>query len=428
MRAKLGDRLPLFSEADKELLVGSRDFFAQNFYNAFYVSDATTYEIEDPLMPFWSRDLGIVSSGWNPHTGEQIGLQGESTWLFETPGAIRNLLVWIHERYLRHGKELSWRDGGGGSGGDPFLAADALNDDEGRTAAEPLPLYITENGCSAPGESEMPLPAVLNDRYRVAFYFEYLTEVAAAVRKVQEVSNARGKAQRSSFVKGYFAWSLLDNFEWADGYHMRFGLHYVDFSKIDRPRHAKASATWYRRLLLALPTATSATDTITKGAASEEEAAAAEPAMAASFGFTSFLLGASVLIVVVTGSGTLAQAMKRLALSKRQLHDNATRLQERENKVRPRGVPRLRDEETKLAEGESGERSRWIGTVDASAVELTSSFSLPSYHLGAYEDGTYSGDAAKGEKKGSTRMRDAPGISIYLPFGSGPRHKYEQLG
>ena len=93
-------------------------------------------------------------------------------------------------------------------------------------------------------------------------------------------------------------------------------------------------------------------------------------------------------------------------------------------------VPRLRDEETKLTDGESGERSHWIDTVDASAVELTSSFSLPSYHLGAYEhgDATPNRDAARGEKKGSTRMRGAPGISIHLPFGSGPRHKYEQLG
>ena len=43
--------------------------------------------------------------------------------------------------------------------------------------------------------------------------------------------------------------SLLDNFEWADGYRMRFGLHHVDFNDPSRPRKAKASAAWYTALI-----------------------------------------------------------------------------------------------------------------------------------------------------------------------------------
>ena len=46
-------------------------------------------------------------------------------------------------------------------------------------------------------------------------------------------------------MKGYMAWSLLDNFEWAFGYRCRFGMHYVDFAN-GQTRYMKNSAYWYR--------------------------------------------------------------------------------------------------------------------------------------------------------------------------------------
>ena len=49
-------------------------------------------------------------------------------------------------------------------------------------------------------------------------------------------------------VRGYFAWSLLDNFEWAQGYTKRFGLVYVDY-KNGLTRHPKSSAYWFLRFL-----------------------------------------------------------------------------------------------------------------------------------------------------------------------------------
>ena len=48
-------------------------------------------------------------------------------------------------------------------------------------------------------------------------------------------------------LKGYFAWSLLDNFEWAEGYLRRFGLTYVDYAT--QQRRLKASGIWYREFL-----------------------------------------------------------------------------------------------------------------------------------------------------------------------------------
>lgn len=49
-------------------------------------------------------------------------------------------------------------------------------------------------------------------------------------------------------VKGYFAWSLLDNFEWASGYTVRFGIHYVDY-KNGLKRYPKLSAHWFKKFL-----------------------------------------------------------------------------------------------------------------------------------------------------------------------------------
>ena len=49
-------------------------------------------------------------------------------------------------------------------------------------------------------------------------------------------------------VKGYFAWSLLDNFEWSSGYTVRFGINFVDY-KDGLRRHPKLSALWFKNFL-----------------------------------------------------------------------------------------------------------------------------------------------------------------------------------
>ena len=50
-------------------------------------------------------------------------------------------------------------------------------------------------------------------------------------------------------VKGYTAWSLMDNFEWAQGYSERFGMHYVDYNDPERPRTQKESARFYAQVV-----------------------------------------------------------------------------------------------------------------------------------------------------------------------------------
>ena len=74
-------------------------------------------------------------------------------------------------------------------------------------------IYITENGCAYADEI---VEGLVNDQDRVDFYKGYLEACQNAME---------GGVQ----LKGYFAWSFMDNFEWASGYDKRFGLHYVDF-------------------------------------------------------------------------------------------------------------------------------------------------------------------------------------------------------
>ena len=87
---------------------------------------------------------------------------------------------------------------------------------------------MTESGCAWEEGG-------LEDRFRIAYYREHLRSMAQAV--------ADGVR-----VDGYFAWSLLDNFEWSSGYTKRFGLVHVDFDTLERT--PKASARWYGRLCL----------------------------------------------------------------------------------------------------------------------------------------------------------------------------------
>jgi beta-glucosidase len=99
-------------------------------------------------------------------------------------------------------------------------------------------IEITENGCAygdAPGKNGGD-----TDTRRIAYYRGYLRELAQAIKQGAD-------------VRGYHAWSLLDNFEWAEGYSKRFGLVYVDFKT--QKRTVKESGKWYAKVAIsnALP-------------------------------------------------------------------------------------------------------------------------------------------------------------------------------
>ena len=94
-------------------------------------------------------------------------------------------------------------------------------------------IYITENGCSysdGPDESNK-----VNDQRRIDYHHTHLTEIKNAIDDGVD-------------CKGYFAWSLMDNFEWAQGFSQRFGLIWVDFDSLERI--PKESYHWYKSFIL----------------------------------------------------------------------------------------------------------------------------------------------------------------------------------
>jgi len=90
------------------------------------------------------------------------------------------------------------------------------------------PIEITENGCSY---ADGPGPdGVVRDTRRIEFYAGYIEGVHRAI-------------EAGADVRGYHAWSLLDNFEWGEGYEQRFGIVWVDFAT--GKRILKESGRWY---------------------------------------------------------------------------------------------------------------------------------------------------------------------------------------
>ncbi|KXL47662.1 glycoside hydrolase family 1 protein [Acidomyces richmondensis BFW] len=186
MREQLGDRLPVFSEAERALVQGSNDFYGMNHYTTNYVKHRDTPADANDFV----GNLDILFEDVNGHV---IGPATQSTWLYSYAPGFRKLIKWISDRYGR-----------------PII-------------------YVTENGTSVKGENDLPMEKILEDDFRAEYFRTYITALAEAV----SFDNVD--------CRGYMAWSLMDNFEWAEGYVTRFGVTYVDYNG-GQKRYPKKSA------------------------------------------------------------------------------------------------------------------------------------------------------------------------------------------
>ncbi|MCB0657526.1 MAG: beta-glucosidase [Saprospiraceae bacterium] len=189
MRSRVGRRLPEISATDRDLLTGSSDFFGLNHYTTMLAAEAnqnTSSQVYGNGGLSEDQDVALsVDPDWQ---------MTEMGWAI-VPWGCRKLLQWIDDRY-QHPE-----------------------------------IVITENGCAFNDEC---IEGMVEDQQRIDFIRGYLTEVHQAINQGVNVT-------------GYFAWSFMDNFEWALGYSKRFGLHHVDFTT--QQRIPKASAKWYREVI-----------------------------------------------------------------------------------------------------------------------------------------------------------------------------------
>ncbi|XP_062077857.1 putative beta-glucosidase 41 isoform X2 [Humulus lupulus] len=197
MKKFVAERLPKISQATSKLLVGSLDFVGINHYTTLYARNDRA-RIRKFILQDALSDVAVTTTPYR--RGVAIGEKAASGWLRIVPWGIRKLTNYVKDKY-----------------GNP-------------------PVIITENGMDDPNKHYISIEKALKDERRITFHTDYLSNLSAAIR------------QDDCDIRGYFVWSLLDNWEWNMGYTVRFGLYYVDY-KNNLTRIPKHSVHWFKSLL-----------------------------------------------------------------------------------------------------------------------------------------------------------------------------------
>ncbi|GMY25874.1 beta-glucosidase 40 [Fagus crenata] len=197
MRSRVGTRLPSFSKSEASLLKGSLDFVGINYYTTFYARHNSS-DLIGKLLNDSIADSGAMTLPFKD--GKAIGDKASSIWLYIVPEGLRNLMNYIKQKY-----------------GNPLV-------------------IITENGMDDPNNPSTSIKDALKDEKRVKYHNDHLTNLLASIK------------EDGCNVRGYFAWSLLDNWEWAAGYTSRFGLYFIDY-KDKLKRYPKDSVQWFKKFL-----------------------------------------------------------------------------------------------------------------------------------------------------------------------------------
>ncbi|KAG8386226.1 hypothetical protein BUALT_Bualt03G0126900 [Buddleja alternifolia] len=197
MQKLVAERLPGITPEVSQYLKGSLDFIGINHYTTLYARNDRT-RIRKLVLQDALSDSAVMTTS-SKH-GISIGERAASHWLHIVPWGIRKLANYIKDKY-----------------GNP-------------------PVIITENGMDDPNRSHAALDKALQDEKRINYHRDYLSNISAAIREDE------------CDIRGYFIWSLLDNWEWNMGYTVRFGLYYVDF-KNNLTRTPKSSVKWFKSML-----------------------------------------------------------------------------------------------------------------------------------------------------------------------------------
>ncbi|XP_077243553.1 beta-glucosidase 46-like [Tasmannia lanceolata] len=195
MQEILGSNLPSFSRNDLDKLQKGLDFIGINHYTSFYIKDCIFSVCESGMGSSKSEGLAQLNA---QKDGIFIGEPTAMEWNHVYPQGLEKIVMYLKERY-------------------------------NNTA-----MFVTENGYADENNPNASIESFLYDDKRMEYMSSYLGALATAIRQGAD-------------VRGYFAWSLLDNFEWRFGYTKRFGLHHVDFTTLKRT--PKLSATWYRKFI-----------------------------------------------------------------------------------------------------------------------------------------------------------------------------------
>ncbi|XP_058218324.1 beta-glucosidase 18-like [Rhododendron vialii] len=193
MRRYHGNELPSFSTEERNFVKGSIDFIGINHYSTLYAKDCIR-----SVCDFQGNGHVI---GFSSVIGERNGIPiGEPTAMagfYVVPRGMEEIIDYLKERYPNK------------------------------------PIFVLENGY-AELRQDIQEQDSLVDVKRVEFHKAYLASLARAIRN-------------GANVRGYFIWTLMDDFEWLHGYNLGFGLYYIDRKTLQRM--PKLSAKWYTDFL-----------------------------------------------------------------------------------------------------------------------------------------------------------------------------------
>ncbi|XP_020204422.1 beta-glucosidase 12 [Cajanus cajan] len=185
----VGEKLPKFSKEQSDLVKNSFDFIGINYYSTAYAADVECTRENKSYFTDFCAEITFERNGI------PIGPRAASEWIYLYPKGIKEVLLYFKHKF-----------------NNPII-------------------YITENGYDDFNDGEVSL----KDQERIDCHIQHLSYVHSAILDGVD-------------VRGYFAWSLLDNFEWSDGYTVRFGIVYVNYTN-GLNKYPKDSAKWFKSFL-----------------------------------------------------------------------------------------------------------------------------------------------------------------------------------